>query len=163
MNYSPGPARKQAPPWSTEELVTLKRLVDEGQSMGAIAKVVGRSRNAVIGRIHRSGFHLGKPVLVRVKREPKPVKLKTIRLRPKTDGRKEPPRIIRNAPEPNALNLELVDIPENGCHWPVNNGGPYLFCGQMKTGKGPYCDHHTARAIAPTPPLFKPKVRKFWR
>ncbi len=40
-----------------------------------------------------------------------------------------------------------VTLTENeGCMWPVNDGGPYLFCGHAKF-KGSYCERHHVRSI----------------
>lgn len=38
-----------------------------------------------------------------------------------------------------ALNVTLFE--NAGCMWPVNDGGPYLFCGHVKF-KGSYCQYH---------------------
>lgn len=41
--------------------------------------------------------------------------------------------------------VELVDLGSGQCHWPVNSGGPFLFCAaEAKEGK-PYCKHHHIR------------------
>lgn len=44
------------------------------------------------------------------------------------------------APEP--LNLTLMELPANGCKWPVNDGGPFLFCGHEREPGRPYCTFH---------------------
>jgi hypothetical protein len=36
------------------------------------------------------------------------------------------------------------------CGWPVNDGGPFLYCGAPKTGDPVYCDHHRAAATGRT-------------
>lgn len=43
-----------------------------------------------------------------------------------------------------ALNVTLFE--NTGCMWPVNDGGPYLFCGHVKF-KGSYCQHHHVRSM----------------
>lgn len=43
-----------------------------------------------------------------------------------------------------ALNVTLFE--NTGCMWPVNDGGPYLFCGHAKFGKYAYCEHHHERS-----------------
>ena len=42
--------------WTAEQTEELKRLYGEGLSCSAIAAVMGKSRNAVIGRAHRIGL-----------------------------------------------------------------------------------------------------------
>lgn len=44
----------------------------------------------------------------------------------------------------NCLYVRLVDC--EGCTWPLNDGGPYLFCGHAKFGKYAYCEHHHERS-----------------
>lgn len=34
-----------------------------------------------------------------------------------------------------------------GCKWPLNEGGPYLFCGHERLGKYSYCARHQDRSI----------------
>lgn len=41
------------------------------------------------------------------------------------------------------LNLTLLELPANGCKWPVNDGRPhFLFCGHRRLGERPYCRGH---------------------
>lgn len=40
--------------------------------------------------------------------------------------------------------LELHDLSNRQCHWPVNNGSPFLFCAAQTDG-GKYCKHHHTR------------------
>lgn len=35
----------------------------------------------------------------------------------------------------------------NGCKWPLNDGGPYLFCGHDRLGKYSYCARHQERSV----------------
>ena len=46
--------------WTPEQLATVKRMVAEEKSAGDIGKVIGKSRNAVIGKILRMGGKLGR-------------------------------------------------------------------------------------------------------
>ncbi len=46
--------------WSAEHLAIVKRMVAEEKSAGDIGKVIGKSRNAVIGKILRMGGQLGR-------------------------------------------------------------------------------------------------------
>lgn len=46
-----------------------------------------------------------------------------------------------------AEGLLLDDLKQESCRWPLNDGGPFRFCGCRKLLlKGPYCAEHTARA-----------------
>ncbi|ASY63028.1 hypothetical protein SJ05684_c15860 [Sinorhizobium sojae CCBAU 05684] len=40
----------------------------------------------------------------------------------------------------------LEDLLPGECIWPINSGGPYLFCAAKTDGKK-YCAHHKARLL----------------
>ena len=42
--------------WTTERIALLKNLMDAGLSCGQIAREIGVSRNAVIGKVNRLGL-----------------------------------------------------------------------------------------------------------
>lgn len=38
---------------------------------------------------------------------------------------------------------QLLDLDENDCRYPMNEGGPYLFCAEMRRDeKSSYCAFH---------------------
>lgn len=46
-----------------------------------------------------------------------------------------------------AEGILLADLQPMDCRWPLNDGGPYRFCGCRKLSlKGPYCEAHEKRA-----------------
>jgi len=92
-----------------------------------IAKAVGATKGSVIGIYRRYADQLAStPLRPRgahmINR--KPVEVKPVFLEP--------------------LKVLLEDC--NGCTWPLNDGGPYLFCGHAKFGKYSYCEHHHERS-----------------
>jgi hypothetical protein len=41
------------------------------------------------------------------------------------------------------LMLPLVELKSHQCHYPINDGGLFLFCGNKKMeGRTPYCELH---------------------
>jgi hypothetical protein len=48
-------------PWPEWQVEMLRRLVEEGLPASRIGEQIGRSRNAVIGKIDRLGLRRGKP------------------------------------------------------------------------------------------------------
>lgn len=42
------------------------------------------------------------------------------------------------------LNVSLID--NTGCWWPLNGGGPYVFCGHARLGAYSYCERHVIRS-----------------
>ncbi|KQS55926.1 hypothetical protein ASG17_07700 [Brevundimonas sp. Leaf363] len=154
--------------WSQNEEAILKNLWLKGQSASEIASVLpGRTRNAVIGRVHRLGMS----------RKDRPQS--TLRAAAPAKPPREPkaPPIVRNmsngplkaekaAPPPvdspsliapaNDLAVLLIDRRRSQCSWPVGEPGRPAF--QMCCG-GPvpeganksvetYCLTHAAKAMA---------------
>ena len=37
---------------------------------------------------------------------------------------------------------ELLDLEPNDCRYPVNEGGPFLFCAEPSAKGSSYCAHH---------------------
>ena len=67
-----------------------------------------------------------------------------------------PPSLIPPSLDPAAYDSASRRVPLErlgaGCKWPVNDaakGEAHLFCGQGRSGDGPYCAHHAARARRP--------------
>lgn len=50
-------------------------------------------------------------------------------------------------PSTDGYGLYVTLADNNGCMWPLNDGGPYLFCGHAKLGKYAYCQHHHVRSL----------------
>jgi GcrA cell cycle regulator len=138
--------------WSDAAVETLKALWrDPDLSAALIARRLGVTRNAVLGKIHRLG--LSEP------RAPKPPasRLPSTRgRRPRTRKAVAPPSRSRWASPPcDARSLDagpplvarLEDLPRRACHWPVGDpqASDFAFCGRS-AGKGPYCTAHAAVA-----------------
>lgn len=53
-------------------------------------------------------------------------------------------------PEPPIVPLPLMARKRHQCGWPVNDGGPFLFCGLPKTpGHSNYCGYHRLLSLPP--------------
>jgi hypothetical protein len=50
--------------------------------------------------------------------------------------------------EPPSLNLALIELRNDQCHWPHNARGAYLFCGHPVHAGKAYCQHHYSRSIS---------------
>lgn len=132
--------------WQAEEIATLKRLWDDGMSGDDIGKALQRTRNSVLGCIYRHGWQRGEPRERAVplqleepkRRGPKPPPKPSVAERVKAPIAKKAPII----PEPPSLFKTLVALATNECRYAVNNGGPYLFCGQPVADRSRYCPHH---------------------
>jgi GcrA cell cycle regulator len=134
-------------PWSDEEIEALTRLYKDGLSAAQIAPKLGKTRNAIIGKIHR----LFNPS----ERRPRPVAKGRKRDRiPKTErrGPSKPlpsqrtvnlPKEEPSAEKPPMLNLPLLDLEWKHCRWPTEGEGiTQLFCGRDKQPGRSYCRWH---------------------
>jgi GcrA cell cycle regulator len=128
-------------------------LTQAGLSRALVADQLGVTRNVVCGLVHRLGIvPTAGATRIRKKppRPPKSTALKsgTHRWRP----RPTPVAPIVGVIRPPATLLELA---EDGCHWPVNDGwgSGTLFCNCGRTGSGhpSYCRRHAARSVRPDP------------
>ncbi|HEY6257408.1 MAG TPA: GcrA family cell cycle regulator [Xanthobacteraceae bacterium] len=132
--------------WTAERVEELKRCIGAGFTCSQIAREIGVTRNAVIGKMNRLG--LSRPKDIRTQpREPKRAPW-----RPKI---MTPDRILlRLAPEP-ALRLEdisildgrgcsLLELSAGKCRWPINEPGTddFCFCGNTPAEGLPYCLGH---------------------
>lgn len=136
--------------WSEEEDIFLEQKRKEGWSARRIAEgLKGRTRNAVIGRIHRMGLcglitkpdRAARPQKPRVERRAAPA---VDRLFAK--GKAVSRLAVPGEPEP--LMKPLEELGWRDCRWPF--GDPqkdgFGFCGHPADGAGPYCAHHAKRS-----------------
>lgn len=135
--------------WSAEAVEALKALwADPDLSAADVARRLGVTRNAVLGKIHRLG--LSKPRSSRLS-----ARLASVRrpARPPHRRAKAPPTqapvaSVSGMPELAAPLVSLLeDLPGRACRWPI--GDPrepaFGFCGRPAAG-GPYCAAHAAVA-----------------
>jgi GcrA cell cycle regulator len=143
--------------WTTERIELLKTHFDAGLSCEQIARRIGVSRNAVIGKLNRLGMSRLKSVIVRraIQRERKA----TARLRgPRsvqhkvlTTLRTEPSVPIEEALIPSDQRCSLLDLTEIKCRWPIGEPGSasFCFCGNEQAMGMPYCAVHARMAYRP--------------
>ncbi len=159
------PQRPEA--WQTWQLDILKAEWPKGKlSSSQIGNLVGKSRNAVIGKSHR--LKLGN-------------RARSGDRRSGSDRKERPPRVkatIPRAPEvpmaiikkgvppkfyPEAVPLttkppiSIMELGTGTCHAPVGHGpdGLVVYCGDFTFADKPYCEGHCAMYYAP------PRVRRF--
>jgi len=164
--------------WTEEEITTLKRLVDEDKSTRQIAGVLGRSRNSVIGKIHRLGLPMRKPggtkaappaelAIPKPKRAVEPKAPKAAKESKPAAEKLEGPAFPSNMPLDDRLKLAFTDRAPDGsrgvpirdlqrerqCVWPIGDLEAIAtrFCG-MERAHGSYCAHHGRIAYTPPKP-----------
>jgi GcrA cell cycle regulator len=132
--------------WRTDRVDELRRMCAEGYAASEMAKSIGTTRNAVIGKAKRLGLHLRAPLRVSPKQMVRAVAGKRP---PPWQPPPQPPR-----PRPHmAPDLPLqcspctiADLTDDACHWPLwAEGTPFhdkRYCGAMAVPDAVYCGHH---------------------
>lgn len=139
--------------WTTEEDEYIRANYKELTAMQMCTKLPGRSRSAVIGRLHRLGLTKNnRPVNRAAPRptvtvRPRPVESKRAVIKPqnipqhKTSAAryKRTPKVYAPPVEPK--HIELMKLKANECRWPYGDG-PFTFCGHKTEPGESYCPHH---------------------
>jgi len=137
----------------TVDIEAAAKLWRDDLTASQIAKRFGVSRNVIVGIAYRNR----KLFPQREERKSQGTRAAALRAPRKRvlapPGAKEhpaPEREVEIAP-PTEYDAErlasaklLHELTAGQCCWPLNNGGPYLFCAAETTGR--YCSNHQARA-----------------
>lgn len=150
--------------WTKELDERLKARWLAGESAAAIGDGMGRSRSAVLGRIHRLGIQrapatdregrraasMAVKVADRKAREPKVAAAGGWALSTETTAK--PPRPIPVSDRTETA-IGLLALTHLNCRWPVGRatGADQLFCGQTVAPERPYCGEHVRRASGGRP------------
>ena len=146
---------RQPHAWGEEAAAWLRGRWQEGATASRIAKELGITKNAVIGKARRMGvsprpspLHLaGQPP---PPARPRPVRPPRAEQPPPPEPRPVPPPPPPPQPPPTPA-PPLVG--RERCQWPTSDGRPWTFCGAPVDGAGPYCLAHKrisqVRRIAP--------------
>lgn len=130
-------------PWTDEERERVARLLLSGRTMSSLSKMLGLTRNAVIGRISRDGelhAYVGRVVidgrLLRDKPPRRPV-IPELKRHVHREKRYQclavlPPIDPEPAPARRHGDRSIVAVGRNECRWPVGWSdtvvGKFLFC-----------------------------------
>jgi hypothetical protein len=135
-------------PWPDEKIERLRTLHAAGRSYGEIARALGCTRSAAIGKASRLGLAKRariKPVAEIIRHPRKRVLHPRIHIvgnqvkkpRPELDLRSDLDHEIARNP------IALFDLKAHHCRWPVSGeGASTLFCGADKTDGSSYCQFH---------------------
>jgi GcrA cell cycle regulator len=158
--------------WTEEITATAAEMWNAGISGTVIARTIGASRNAVISKAHRTQdlftARHGAGKGIRSDLGPrKPAKGIVFQRSRKSKQQREAERLLHlerlAMPDPNSYDAErlphaktLLDRGPRECCWPVNSGGPFLYCAAEATdgpteGSRTYCRHHHLRMLPARP------------
>jgi len=160
--------------WTDEEIELLRKLHADGLSNELISEKMGsKTRNAVLGKIHRLGLsgtkaHPHRPTITKKAAEagwrtkprksakakqakPRVVKARSAfqeLLAADADGYVPP---VEELVIPVGERKTLQDLNDGDCRWPIGHVGEknFHFCGKGKVTGLPYCQHHARVAFRP--------------
>ncbi len=137
-------------PWTENDIARLKEMWLDGDPASSIARILGRTRNAVLGKVHRA---------------------KNLPRRVTTVARSHAQKRVANY-KPHLLPAKIIpadelkpanppiytrDLEPEHCRWPYNDPkapdhGGYRYCGAQRSGASRYCDQHNVVAFQPKRP-----------
>lgn len=167
--------------WTAEKVEMLRTMVEKGgRSCSQMGDVLGMSRNAVIGKLHRLKLQVKRPpnreggmakpsARQRAKRILIPPAVTQMRrlaeqMRAATPA---PAALLPTVPpsEPGVLGVSLLNLAPNGCRYPVNRSptpsDPHLFCNQPRKDGSSYCECCHAKAYVVRKTERRARVRPF--
>jgi GcrA cell cycle regulator len=119
--------------WTPERIAEITRLWDEGLTTAEIGKMVGVSKNAVVGKAHR----LGLPA------RPSPIR--------RSNGNTA--KVARPVAKAPVKPMRQIVLSTSGacCKWPFGHPGEadFHFCGSLALVNKPYCPEHYHMAYLP--------------
>ena len=138
-------------PWNDDNVARLRELWDQGLPTAQIGKLIGFTKNAVVGKAHRIGLE----------RRPSPIRRTAVKPDRKNARSPVMPKLnfetskeITNTQinetstfQPVVKNL-FTQPKKRGCEWPEGHPDEleFRFCGKERFEEKPYCLNHCAIA-----------------
>ena len=138
----------------TGTIETIKEMRVRGKSIREIAKIMGKSAGSISGIMSRNRdvfpiTDTQMSMLKEVGRQKKSSNAIRKMFHETLNPPGPPPKLKENSKEYDESRLPgftLWELEKKQCHWPLNEGGPFLFCGEVKAGKN-YCLEHQTRSV----------------
>lgn len=141
--------------WTDESVEQLRKMWSEGLTANEIAKKLGVTKNAIVGKVHRLCL-TARPSPIKSKdnvEEDEPAQTQTEIVFEETIEEEvvaqevETPTVA--APKAcKGSNIKLVDLDSHTCRWPIGDprDDDFCFCGKKVRSGQTYCDEHSAVA-----------------
>ena len=137
-------------PWDDNNVAKLRDLWDQGLPTAQIGKLLGFTKNAVVGKAHRIGLE----------RRPSPIRRTAVKPdRKKARSPVMPKLNFESSKESESITTEpavfqpvvkniFTAAPKRGCEWPEGHPdeADFSFCGKDRFEDKPYCLDHCAVA-----------------
>ena len=138
-------------PWDDNNVSKLRELWDQGLPTAQIGKLLGFTKNAVVGKAHRIGLERRPSPIRRTAVKPDRKKARSpimpkLNFEVKKDEVKENP-VHQQTFQPLVKNLFTKSL-KRGCEWPEGHPdeSDFKFCGKERFEDKPYCIDHCAVA-----------------
>ena len=138
-------------PWDDNNVSKLRELWDQGLPTAQIGKLLGFTKNAVVGKAHRIGLERRPSPIRRTAVKPDRKKARSpiipkLNFEVKKDEVKEDP-VHQQTFQPVVKNLFTKSV-KRGCEWPEGHPdeSDFKFCGKERFEDKPYCIDHCAVA-----------------
>ena len=138
-------------PWDDNNVSKLRELWDQGLPTAQIGKLLGFTKNAVVGKAHRIGLERRPSPIRRTAVKPDRKKARSpiipkLNFEVKKNEVKENP-VHQQTFQPLVKNLFTKSV-KRGCEWPEGHPdeSDFKFCGKERFEDKPYCIDHCAVA-----------------
>ncbi len=138
-------------PWDDSNVSKLRDLWDQGLPTAQIGKLLGFTKNAVVGKAHRIGLERRPSPIRRTAVKPDRKKARSpiipkLNFETTKDEIKDKPVVKQNF-QPIVKNLFTKKV-RRGCEWPEGHPdeSDFKFCGKERFEEKPYCINHCAVA-----------------
>ncbi len=138
-------------PWDDNNVSKLRELWDQGLPTAQIGKLLGFTKNAVVGKAHRIGLERRPSPIRRTAVKPDRKKARSpiipkLNFEVKKDEVKEN-LVHQQSYQPVVKNLFTKNV-KRGCEWPEGHPdeSDFKFCGKERFEDKPYCIDHCAVA-----------------
>ena len=137
-------------PWDDNNVAKLRDLWDQGLPTAQIGKLLGFTKNAVVGKAHRIGLERRPSPIRRTSVKPDRKKARSPvmpKLNFESNDKNLPAKKEPNTFQPAVKNLFTLNT-KRGCEWPQGHPdeNDFHFCGKDRFEDKPYCLDHCAVA-----------------
>ncbi len=138
-------------PWNDENVTKLRELWDQGLPTAQIGKLLGFTKNAVVGKAHRIGLERRPSPIRRTAVKPDRKKARSP-IMPKLNfeiSKEDSSENVKTQSNFNPVVKNLFsNVVKRGCEWPEGHPDEvdFHFCGKERFEDKPYCLKHCAVA-----------------
>ena len=151
--------------WNEENVSKLKDLWDQGLPTAQIGKLLGFTKNAVVGKAHRIGLERRPSPIRRTAVKPDRKKARSP-IMPKLNFEKANEVSEGNYSEVKMYQPKIKNVlstsSKRGCEWPMGHPdeNEFHFCNKERFDEKPYCLEHCAVAyVIPEKEQSKPVIQ----